>query len=125
MPEIKNKGSVLGGAGIWSGEVVLSKVGFGPIREGNGPGGRTNKGSLDQRSSRALPAPSATPRSPHQAEQESLMQLLHPRKWRTWAPVLTGGTGAAPGVVASKNGWFFQGGVISYSYFACLCACSH
>ena len=51
--------------------------------------------------------------------------LLHPRKWRTRASVLTGGPGAAPGGVASKNGWVYmrvQGGFISYSYFGCLCA---
>ena len=30
--------------------------------------------------------------------------LLHPRKRRTRAPALTGGPGAAPGDVASKNG---------------------
>ena len=48
------------------------------------------------------------------------MQLLHPRKWRTRAPVLTGGPGAAPGGVASKNGWVYmrvQRGVISYTHF--------
>jgi len=31
-------------------------------------------------------------------------KFLHPRKRRTRAPVLSGGRGAAPGVVASKNG---------------------
>ena len=44
--------------------------------------------------------------------------LLHPRKWQTRAPVLTGGPGAAPGGVASKNGWVYmrvQRGAISYS----------
>ena len=44
--------------------------------------------------------------------------LLHPRKWRTRAPVLTGGPGAAPGGVASKNGWVYmrvRGESISYS----------
>ena len=48
---------------------------------------------------------------------------LHPRKWRTRAPVLTGGPGAAPGGVASKNGWVYmrvQGGFISYSRFVCV-----
>ena len=43
---------------------------------------------------------------------------LHPRKWRTRAPVLTGGPGTAPGGMASKNGWVYmrvQRGVISYS----------
>ena len=55
-----------------------------------------------------------------------LINLLHPRKWRTRAPVLTGGPGAAPGGVASKNGWVYmrvQGGFISYGYFACVRAC--
>ena len=33
---------------------------------------------------------------------EQLGGLLHPRKRRTRAPVLTGGPGAAPGGVASK-----------------------
>ena len=45
--------------------------------------------------------------------------------WRTRAPVLTGGPGAAPGGVASKNGWVYmrvQRGVISYRP-ACLCVC--
>ena len=44
--------------------------------------------------------------------------FLHPRKWRTRAPVLTGGPGAAPGGVASKNGWVYmrvRGESISYS----------
>jgi len=44
--------------------------------------------------------------------------LLHPRKRRTRAPVLTGGPGAAPGGVASKNGkghMRVQKGGISYS----------
>ena len=51
--------------------------------------------------------------------------FLHPRKWRTRAPVLTGCPGAAPGGVASKNGWVYmriQGGFISLGYF-CLCVC--
>ena len=62
-----------------------------------------------------------TQRSPGQ------MWLLHPRKWRTRAPVLTGGPGAAPGGVASKNGWVYmrvQGGFISYSQF-CVSVCVH
>ena len=36
---------------------------------------------------------------------------------------LTGGPGAAPGGVASKNGWVYmraQGGFISYGYFVCV-----
>jgi hypothetical protein len=48
--------------------------------------------------------------------------FLHPRKWPTRAPELTGGPGAAPGGVASKNGWVcmrVQGGFISYGYFVC------
>ena len=41
---------------------------------------------------------------------------------------LTGGPGAAPGGVASKNGWVYmrvQGGFISYSYFVRLSVCVH
>ena len=52
--------------------------------------------------------------------------LLHPRKWRTRAPVLTGGPGAAPGGVVSKNRWVYmrvQGGFISCSLF-CLSVCT-
>ena len=55
-----------------------------------------------------------------------MFEFLHPRKWRTRAPVLTGGPGAAPGGVASKNGWVHmrvQGGFISYGYFVCLSIC--
>jgi len=55
---------------------------------------------------------------------------LHPRKWRTRAPVLTGGPGAAPGGVASKNGWGHMrvrgGGVhflLTLLLVCCLCAC--
>ena len=33
-----------------------------------------------------------------------IFDLLRPRKRRTWAPVLTGSPGAAPGGVASKSG---------------------
>ena len=64
--------------------------------------------------------------SPHLRKRDSLkgtgselpLLSLHPRKWRTRAPVLTGGPGAAPGGVASKNGWLYmrvQGGFISYT----------
>ena len=55
-----------------------------------------------------------------------VFESLHPRKWRTRAPVLTGGPGAAPGDVASKNGWVYmrvQGGSISYSRFVCMSVC--
>ena len=54
---------------------------------------------------------------------ESCSALLHPRKRRTRAAVSTGGTGAAPGGVASKNGqghMRVQREVISYSP-RCLC----
>jgi len=51
--------------------------------------------------------------------------FLHPRKRRTRATVLTGGPGAAPGSVASKNRhghMRVQRGVISYDP-RCLCVC--
>ena len=41
---------------------------------------------------------------------------------------LTGGPGAAPGGVASKNGWVYmrvQGGFISYSQFVRRSVCAH
>ena len=46
-----------------------------------------------------------------------------PRKRRTRAPVLTGGPGAAPGGVASKNGiCAYRGGSFPIAHDACVCA---
>ena len=53
------------------------------------------------------------------------MMFLHPRKWRTRAPVFNRGPGAAPGGVASKNGWVYmrvQGG-FNYLYLFCVSVC--
>ena len=59
-----------------------------------------------------------TPRAPFFRARGCAQHFLHPRKWRTRAPVLTGGPGAAPGGVASKNRWVYmrvRGESISYS----------